>query len=99
MHAAVLRSVGKLPRYEQFPEPVAVDGEAIVRVRAASLKPIDKQLASGSHYARPPELPFVCGTDRVGHLSDGQRGFFGRWPTALRRDGGCALGRPTIRAS
>jgi NADPH:quinone reductase-like Zn-dependent oxidoreductase len=42
MHAAVLRSVGTSPRYEPFPEPVAVDGEAVVRVRAASLKPIDK---------------------------------------------------------
>jgi NADPH2:quinone reductase len=76
MHAAVLRSFGTSPRNEQFPDPVAVDGEAIVRVRAASLKPIDKQLASGSHYARPRELPIVCGTDGVGHLSDGQRVFF-----------------------
>jgi NADPH:quinone reductase-like Zn-dependent oxidoreductase len=76
MHAAVLRSVGTSPRYEQFPDPVAVDGEAIVRVRAASLKPIDQQLASGSHYARPRDLPIVCGTDGVGHLSDGQRVFF-----------------------
>ena len=76
MHAAVLRSAQKSPRCEQFPEPVAVDGEAVVRVRAASLKPIDKQLASGSHYARPRELPIVCGTDGVGQLSDGQRVFF-----------------------
>ena len=99
MHAAVLRSVGKLPRYEQFPEPVAVDGEAIVRVRAASLKPIDKQLASGSHYARPRELPFVCGTDGVGHLSDGQRVFFGRCSSTLRRDGGTHRGAPSILLS
>jgi hypothetical protein len=55
MHAAVLRSAGKSPRYEQFPETVAADGEAIVRVRAASLKPIDKHLACGSHDARPRE--------------------------------------------
>jgi NADPH:quinone reductase-like Zn-dependent oxidoreductase len=45
MHAAVLRSVGTSQRYEQFPDPVAVDGEAIVRVRAASLKPIDNEAA------------------------------------------------------
>jgi len=77
MHAAVLHTLGKQPRYEQFPEPVPSDGEVIVHVRAASLKPIDKQLASGSHYARPRELPLICGSDGVGYLSDGQRVFFG----------------------
>jgi len=77
MDAAVLHTFGKPPRCEQFPEPIAGDGEAIVQVQAASLKPIDKQLASGSHYASPRELPVVCGSDGVGHLSDGQRVFFG----------------------
>jgi NADPH2:quinone reductase len=77
MHAAVLHSLGKAPRYEQFPEPVAGDGEVIVHVHAASLKPVDKQLASGSHFASPRELPVVCGSDGVGHLSSGERVFFG----------------------
>jgi len=77
IHAAVLHTLGKPPRYEQFPEPVADADEVIVHVRAASLKPVDKQLASGSHYASPRELPVICGTDGVGHLSDGQRVFFG----------------------
>jgi NADPH:quinone reductase-like Zn-dependent oxidoreductase len=54
-----------------------VDGEAIVSVRAAALKPVDKQIASGAHYTSPRELPSVCGTDGVGHLSDGTRVFFG----------------------
>jgi NADPH:quinone reductase-like Zn-dependent oxidoreductase len=77
MHAAVLHALGNLPRYEQFPEPTAGDGEVIVHVHAASLKPVDKQLASGSHYASPREFPLVCGSDGVGHLNDGQRVFFG----------------------
>jgi NADPH:quinone reductase-like Zn-dependent oxidoreductase len=77
MDAAVLHTLGRPPRYEQFPEPIAGDGEVIVHVHAASLKPIDKQMASGSHYASPRELPRVCGTDGVGHLSDRQRVFFG----------------------
>ena len=77
MDAAVLHTLGKPPRCEQFPEPIAGDGEAIVHVHAASLKPVDKQLASGSHYASPRQLPVVCGSDGVGHLSDGQRVFFG----------------------
>jgi NADPH:quinone reductase-like Zn-dependent oxidoreductase len=79
MYAAVLHTIGTVPRYDEFPEPVIgdKDGEAIVHVHAASLKPVDKQLASGSHYASRRELPWVCGSDGVGHLDDGQRVFFG----------------------
>ena len=77
MNAAVVHELGEAPRYESFSEPVAGDNEVVVHVRAASLKPVDKQLASGSHYASPRSVPFVCGTDGVGHLSDGQRVFFG----------------------
>lgn len=79
MHAAVLHSIGTVPRYEEFPEPVIgdKDREVIVHVHAASLKPVDKQLASGSHYASGGELPRVCGSDGVGHLDDGGRVFFG----------------------
>src|SRR5499427_4739083 len=79
MYAAVLHTIGTAPRYEEFPEPVLSDNasEALVHVHAASLKPVDKQLASGSHYASRGQLPRVCGLDGVGHLDDGQRVFFG----------------------
>src|SRR5690349_5249650 len=79
MHAAVLHTIGTVPQYEEFPEPVVgdKDREAIVHVHAASLKPVDKQLASGSHYATAGEFPRVCGSDGVGHLDNGQRVFFG----------------------
>lgn len=79
MHAAVLHAIGAVPRYEEFPEPVINDKarEALVHVHAASLKPLDKQMASGSHFASRGELPCVCGSDGVGHLDDGQRVFFG----------------------
>lgn len=77
MNAAVLHSLGKPPRCEQFPDPVANDNEVVVHVHAASLKPVDKQIASGAHYASPRQTPVICGTDGVGHLSDGQRVFFG----------------------
>ena len=77
MKAAVLHAIGELPRFEQFPEPVAKENEVTVHVRAAALKPIDRQMANGSHYAAYRELPVVCGTDGIGHLDDGQRVFFG----------------------
>jgi len=77
MNAAVLHTLGKPPRCEPFAEPIAGDGEVIVHVRAAALKPVDKQLASGAHYASTQALPIVCGIDGVGHLDDGSRVFFG----------------------
>src|SRR5262249_60720451 len=86
MKAAVLRALGKPPRFEEFPDPEASEGEVIVHVKAASLKNIDKMMASGSHYDSPTELPVVCGIDGVGILEDGTRVFCGGggWPsTAL----------------
>ncbi len=79
MKAAVLEEVGKAPKWEEFEEPVAGEGEALVRVLAASLKPVDKQLAAGTHFASPREadLPLICGTDGVGALEDGTPVFFG----------------------
>ena len=79
MKAAVLEGIGKTPKCEEFEEPQAGEGEARVRVLAASLKPVDKQLAAGTHYASPREadFPLICGTDGVGTLEDGTRVFFG----------------------
>jgi len=77
MNAAVLRSPGATPRCEPFPEPTASGGEALVHVRASALKPVDKQMAAGSHFASPRDFPAVCGTDGVGRLDDGTRVFFG----------------------
>jgi NADPH:quinone reductase-like Zn-dependent oxidoreductase len=76
MKAAVLHSFDRPPQYEEFSNPVAGENEHIVHVRAAALKPVDKQIANGSHYARPHTLPFVCGIDGTGHLEDGTRFYF-----------------------
>lgn len=78
MNAAVLHAIDQPPHFEQFPEPIAKENEVIVNIRAAALKPIDKQMASGSHYAPFRELPVVCGMDGVGCLDDGTRVFFAR---------------------
>ncbi|HJT25228.1 MAG TPA: hypothetical protein VJ873_11680, partial [bacterium] len=52
-HAAVLHAIGTVPRYEEFAEPVLADqdGEVLVHVHAAALKPVDKQLAGGDSRA------------------------------------------------
>ncbi len=77
MNAAIVRKLGDSPRFGQFPEPIPDANEVIVHVHATSLKPVDRQIVGGSHYASPREAPFICGTDGVGHLPDGQRVFFG----------------------
>src|SRR6266850_7199995 len=77
MKAAVLRTLGKPPRFEEFPDPKPSPGEVIIHVKAASLKNIDKMMASGTHYDSHRELPVVCGSDGVGILDDGTRVFCG----------------------
>lgn len=76
MNAAVLHSLGTTPKYDAFSDPVAAEGEAVIRVHAASLKSVDKQIAQGTHYASPRELPVVCGVDGVGVLENGNRVYF-----------------------
>lgn len=85
MKAAVLHTLGQPPRYDDFPEPVPASGEVVVRVKAASIKNLDKGMARGSHYDSPSELPTVVGTDGVGILEDGTRVFCGgsRWPYGM----------------
>ena len=93
MYAAVLHALGETPRYEQFAEPVAGDGEAIVQVRAAALKPVDRQMVAGSHYASFRDLPVVCGLDGVGSLEDGARVYF----AGPRRPFGAMAERTVVR--
>lgn len=95
MKAAVLYELGKPPRFEDFVEPAAKQEEAIVQVRAASLKAVDKQLAAGTHFASPRELPVICGTDGVGNLPDGTRVFFG----GARRPYGAMAQRTVVPAA
>lgn len=77
MNAAVVETFDRPPRYGEFADPVAGDGEVLIRVSAAGLHPIVKRLANGSHYGSSGELPFVPGVDGVGRLEDGSRVYFG----------------------
>jgi len=76
MHAAVLHAFNSPPRYTEFDEPVAGEGESLLTVRAAALHRIDRARATGTHYASPQQLPAVAGTDGVGTTADGERVWF-----------------------
>ncbi|MGB6687883.1 MAG: zinc-binding alcohol dehydrogenase family protein [Terracidiphilus sp.] len=89
MKAAVVNDLKQPPRYQDFPEPIARENEAVVRVRAAGLHPVVKARASGSHYTSSGEIPAVPGVDGVGVLDDGTRVFFAalrpKWGTMAER--------------
>jgi NADPH:quinone reductase-like Zn-dependent oxidoreductase len=76
MRAAVVESFDAAPRYGEFREPVAGEGQVLMRVRAAALSNLVKGQASGRHYSSGKELPFVVGNDGVGVLPDGRRVYF-----------------------
>jgi NADPH:quinone reductase-like Zn-dependent oxidoreductase len=72
MHAAVVRSFGAPPRYEDFEvPPPAGEHEVWVAVRAAGLHPRVRAGAAGAHYADARTLPLIPGIDAVGRLPDG----------------------------
>jgi NADPH2:quinone reductase len=89
MKAAVVNVLGQPPRYQEFAEPTAGEGEVLISVRAAGLHPIVKALASGTHYAGKGEVLVVPGVDGVGTLKDGTRVYFGMarkpWGTMCER--------------
>lgn len=81
MKAAVLHAQGELPRFEDFPEPIPTnENETVVRVKAASLKNLDRSLARGSHYDSHRSFPTVVGLDGVAVLEDGTRILTGARP-------------------
>jgi NADPH:quinone reductase-like Zn-dependent oxidoreductase len=77
MHAAVVRSFDRPPRYESYdtPESAGPD-ERIVDVLAAGLHPRVRTGAAGRHYTSTGRLPMIPGIDGVGRLADGQRIYF-----------------------
>jgi len=98
MKAAVLRALGKPPRFEEFPDPKPSLGEVIVHVKAASLKNIDKidgerfalgqpsSTAGGMWYrrSRHPGRWVFCGGSRPPYGMMAERTVVSRQPHHLR---------------
>ncbi|HYB85279.1 MAG TPA: zinc-binding dehydrogenase [Streptosporangiaceae bacterium] len=82
MRAAVLQRHGEPPRFGQHPAPGRRPGQALIRITAAPINPLDLLCASGTSYFGPPELPYVPGTQGVGTVAEadsaavGQRVWF-----------------------
>lgn len=55
MKAAVLHEIGGVPRYGDFPDPVAGDGEVVIEVKAVAVETVDKRSRPFS-FAKPTRL-------------------------------------------
>jgi len=76
VHAALVTSFDRPPRWSEVPDPVPGPGEVLVHVLAAGLHPRVRSGAAGTHYTSDGVLPLVPGFDGVGRTEDGRRVFF-----------------------
>ena len=76
MKAAVVETTGAAPAYKDFRDPVAAEGQLVVRVTASALSHFSRMRASGAHYSSGGTLPAVAGSDGVGRTIDGRRVYF-----------------------
>jgi alcohol dehydrogenase, propanol-preferring len=102
MRAAVLESFGTpLVVRDDVPEPVAGEGEALVRVRATGLCGTDLKLSSGA-LGRPDVLPIVPGHEVAGELVEAVDGLAAGQRVACYiydscgECAWCRRGRPTV---
>lgn len=71
MPAAVIRQHAAPPEYLPWPIPRRGPGQALVRVTAAPISPLDRLCASGTSYFGPPRLPYIPGTQGIGIVQEG----------------------------
>jgi NADPH2:quinone reductase len=69
MNAVVVREFGgpEVMTVETVADPVAGNGEVVVRVRAAGVNPVDHYIRTGAYAVRPP-LPYRPGMDGAGEI-------------------------------
>lgn len=82
MRAAVVWRHGEPPRYQAHPAPARGPGQALIRVTAAPVSPLDVLCASGASYFGAPPVPYAPGVQGVGIVEEsgarpaGQRVWF-----------------------
>src|SRR5215471_16683422 len=97
MPAAVIHQHAAPPEHVTRPMPRRGPGQALVRVTAAPISPLDLLCASGTSYFGPPKLPYIPGAQGVGvvveadKLAPGQRVWFSCDAGMKPGDGSMAL--------
>src|SRR6266516_5013831 len=97
MPAAVIHRHAAPPEYVLWPMPRRGPGQALVRVTAAPISPLDLLCASGRSYFGAPRLPYIPGVQGIGIvieadvLARGQRVWFSCDAGMKPGDGSMAL--------
>jgi NADPH:quinone reductase len=73
VRAAVVEALGRPPAPADVPEPQRRDGEALVRIGAAALNPVELHIWAGHFFDGPPQPPYVIGLEGVGVVEEGER--------------------------
>ncbi len=72
MAAAVIHTHNAPPEHRRRPIPSWGPGQALVRVTAAPISPLDLLCATGKSYFGPPALPYIPGAQGVGRVVEGE---------------------------
>ena len=73
MRAAVVQAIGHPPAPADVPQPRRRPGDALVRVAAAALNPVELHIWNGHFFDGPPRPPYVIGLEGVGVVEQGER--------------------------
>ena len=73
MRAAVVEAIGRPPAVAEVAEPRRRPGEALVRISAAALNPVELHIWHGHFFDGPPRPPYVIGLEGVGVVEEGER--------------------------
>jgi NADPH:quinone reductase-like Zn-dependent oxidoreductase len=73
VRAALVEAAGRPPAPADVPEPARRAGEALVRIRAAALNPVELHIWKGHFFDGPPRPPYVIGLEGVGIVEQGDR--------------------------
>jgi len=73
VRAALIEESGRPPAPAEVPEPRRAPGEALVRIHAAALNPVELHIWNGHFFDGPPRPPYVIGLEGVGVVEEGER--------------------------
>jgi NADPH2:quinone reductase len=73
VRAAVVEAMGRPPAPAEVREPQRRPGEALVRISAAALNPVELHIWHGHFFDGPPRPPYVIGLEGVGVVDEGEQ--------------------------
>src|SRR5688500_7123933 len=71
VRAAAVEPLARPPAAADVPEPRRRPGEALVRIHAAALNPVERHIWNGHFFDGPPRPPYVIGLEGIGLVEEG----------------------------